>query len=331
MINPLNYQSMLMKKFLLVPLFLISANLFSQFSIEKISFQSANPFSLNDIISNLENQDKQEVFGTLIIPDSSNLEKIPLVIGVAGSYGWREHHFEYLEMFRKMGIATFELNSFKSRNINSTVGSQDEITMAAIILDAYRALEFLSDHPKIDKEKISITGWSLGGGVTLFSGWLPVKNAINKELHFASHLAFYPPCFIDPENADFTESPIHIIIGELDNWTPAKPCKDLAKKLRPNTNINVTVFENSYHSFDTNSKVHINEEAYNFSECMFKLTDEGHVLMNYLNIPMSNSFLQKLGFAFCVTRGVYSGGNPTARKKSFSLAKSFIKETLLEK
>ncbi|OUW37867.1 MAG: hypothetical protein CBD44_02615 [Flavobacteriaceae bacterium TMED184] len=318
------------KKYLLLSLCLVTTNLLSQFSIEKITFNSANPFSLNDIISNLKNQDKQEVYGTLIIPDSTHLEKIPLIIGVAGSYGWGEHHFQYLEMFRQMGIATFELNSFKSRNITSTVGSQTEITMAAMILDAYRALEVLSSHPKIDKEKISIVGWSLGGGVTLFSGWLPVKNAINKELNFASHLAFYPPCFIDPENTDFTKSPIHIFIGELDNWTPAKPCEDLASKLKPNTNIDVTVFKSSYHSFDTDSKVHKNENAYNFSDCMFKLTPEGHVLMNYLNIPMSNPFLQKIGFSFCVTRGVFSGGNPEARKKSFPLAKSFMKRTLLE-
>ena len=78
-----------------------------------------------------------------------------------------------------------------------------------------------------------------------------IIKTINKELNFASHLAFYPPCFIDPENTDFTKSPIHIFIGELDNWTPAKPCEDLASKLKPNTNIDVTVFKSSYHSFDT--------------------------------------------------------------------------------
>ena len=44
-------------------------------------------------------------------------------------------------MYQKNGFATFELNSFKSRDISSTVGSQVEVTTAAIILDAYRALE----------------------------------------------------------------------------------------------------------------------------------------------------------------------------------------------
>ena len=78
-------------------------------------------------------------------------------------------------MYQKMGFATFELNSFQSRNITSTVGSQVEITTAAMILDAYRAFEKLAKHPNIDKDKVSITGWSLGGAVTLFSAWKPVK------------------------------------------------------------------------------------------------------------------------------------------------------------
>ena len=183
---------------------------------QEVAFESANPFSLSDIILNLNAQEKQTVFGQLSIPmDSLHPDKkYPLIIGVAGSLGWRKHHLEYMEMYQQNGFATFELNSFKSRDITSTVGSQDEVTIAAIILDAYRALEKLAEHPNIDKEKVSITGWSLGGGVSLFSGWMPVKNAITTSVSFASHLAFYPPCFINPENLAFTQAPIHILIGE---------------------------------------------------------------------------------------------------------------------
>ena len=305
---------------------------FSQDYEEILSFNSANPFSLNDIIDNLENQEKQVVYGRLIIPiDSIDLnKKFPLIIGVAGSLGWADHHYEYLKMYREMGIATFELNSFNSRNIKSTVGSQVEVTTASMILDSYRAFEKLSNHPMINKEKISITGWSLGGGVTLFSAWLPVRNAINKDLKFKSHLAYYPPCFVEPKNLNFSDSPIHILIGELDNWTPAEPCKNLVNELKKNTNIDITVYENSHHSFDKDSPVVRNENAYNFSDCIFQMTDDGKILMNYLNIPMSNSFLQKIGFMFCVSRGVDFGGNPTSRKKSFIFSKEFMRRTLLD-
>ena len=199
-----------------------------------------------------------------------------------------------------------------------------------MILDAYKALEVLSNHPRIYKNKISITGWSLGGGVTLFSAWLPLKNAINKNLSFASHLAFYPPCFIDPENIEFSQSPMHILIGELDNWTPSQPCYELVEKLKNKANIDITIYEDSHHSFDRNSPVIVNEKAYNFTECKFRLTKDGNVLMNYFNIPMSNPFLQKLGLMFCVKRGINFGGNPVSREKSFVFANEFMTKTLLK-
>jgi len=299
---------------------------------EKIIFQSANPFALSDIINNLENQTEQEVFGKLTLPiDSINLDKkFPLVIGVAGSLGWREHHYEYMKMFQQSGFATFELNSFKSRNITSTVGSQVEVTTASIILDAYKAFEKLSKHPNIDKNKVSITGWSLGGAVALFSGWEPIMKAVSKDLKFASHLSFYPPCFFDPENTEFTDSPIHILIGELDNWTPAEPCNYFVKKISNNSDVNLTIYPDSHHSFDSKEPITFNEKGYSFKNCLFKLSNEGDVLMNYLNLPMSSPLMQKIGFLFCVERGVNLGGNSESRKKAFAFSKSFMKRTLTD-
>ena len=50
--------------------------------------------------------------------------------------------------------------------------------------------------------------------------------------------------------------------------------------------------------------------------------------MNYLQIPMTNSFLQKIGFLFCTSRGAQIGGNPIARKKSFEFSIDFMNKTL---
>ena len=299
---------------------------------EVIHFESANPFSLGDIITDLDNQEKQQVFGQLTTPvDSLNPDrKYPLIIGVAGSMGWRKHHLDYLKMYQKQGYATFQLNSFKSRGITSTVGSQDEVTIAAVILDAYRALEKLAKHPKINKDKVALTGWSLGGGVSLFAGWMPLKKAITDQVSFAAHLAFYPPCFINPENLSFTKAPIHILIGEADNWTPAKPCINLVEKLSDKTNISITTYPDAHHGFDSEEPVVWNEKGYSFKDCLFDLTADGDVLMNYLRIPMSNSILQKVGFLFCVEKGVNVGGNLDARKKSLVFAKDFMKNKLLK-
>jgi hypothetical protein len=51
--------------------------------------------------------------------------------------------------------------------------------------------------------------------------------------------------------------------------------------------------------------------------------------MNYLGLPMSNPILQKIGFLFCVERGVNIGGNIEARQKSLTFAKNFMKLSLM--
>ena len=71
-----------------------------------------------------------------------------------------------------------------------------------MILDSYRAVE-IQKHPNIKHNKIGITGWSLGGGVSLFSAWEPLKQAINDSISFAAHLPIYPPCIVTPTYLDF--------------------------------------------------------------------------------------------------------------------------------
>lgn len=298
---------------------------------ERIEFTSANPFSFFHIITDLENQESQNVFGILRFPEGIEHKNLPLVIGAAGSLGWGEHNYEYLQMYRDMGIATFELKSFASRGVTSTVGQQVSVTTAMMVLDAFRALEELSKDPRIDSDRVAMTGWSLGGGVTLFSAWQPLKRAISEDLSFAAHLTFYPPCFIMPEIMDFTDAPIHILIGDLDNWTPAAACEELVSMMQADgANIELTVYENSHHSFDRSASPVIDENGYSFTDCRLMMREDGAVLMNFMDIPMTKPFLQKIGLAFCAERGPTYGGNPKSRKAAFEFANKFMRKHLLD-
>ena len=312
-------------------IYIIFLILINQLFPEKIEFKSSSPFSFVDIISNLNNQKEQLVFGELIIPEKLSSDKFPLIIGVAGSLGWKEHHLEQLEMYREMGIATFELKSFESRDITSTVGTQIDVTTAMLILDSYRALDILSKHQSIDRDNIAITGWSLGGGTTLFSAWEPIINAINPDNRFAAHLSYYPPCIAQPENLIFSDVPIHILIGELDNWTPSQSCVDFVKSVqKEGYDIDITVYENSHHSFDSQLPITKVDRGYSLTECSFKIRDDGAVLMNFLNIPMTSPILQKIGLSLCANRGTTFGGNIQARDNAHKFAKSFMQNHLLE-
>ena len=313
---------------LLIIIFLFSWG----YNQEIITFESANPFSFKDIITDLENQDKQEVFGILTFPKNREVnKKYPLVVGVAGSDGWGDHHYDYLKMYRDNGIATFELKSFASRGITTTVGTQTEVTMAMMVLDSYKALDKLSLHSDIDIGNAAITGWSLGGGVSLFSGWEKLIKAIGTNNRFSAHLPIYPPCMIRVGDLKFTDAPIHILIGELDTWTPASACQTLVSDLsQSKDNIDLTIYKNSHHSFDSTKSEQIIEHGYSFTDCMFDISEDGAVLMNYLNIPMTSPILQKIGLAFCVDRGPIAGGNPKARYDALKFSKLFMSKHLLD-
>ncbi len=295
------------------------------FGQERIEFLSNNPFSFNDIMTSLHTQEEQLVYGILQMPDNwEDGQVCPLVIAVAGSNGWSDHHYEYLEIYRQNGIATFELCSFQSRGVESTVGTQVEVTTAMMILDAYKAFEILANKPMINQNKIGITGWSLGGGVALFSAWQPLQKSINANLNFAAHLPLYPPCIVTPTILDFGNSPIHILIGELDNWTPAEACLELLKKMPKNSNIELTIYPEAHHSFDGNSTLKVKENGYILKDCRFVMNEYGSVLMNFLNIPMTTPILQKIGFGLCAKRGPQYGKNQVAKDASLQFAEEFM-------
>ncbi|RPH04969.1 MAG: hypothetical protein CBC06_005685 [bacterium TMED46] len=257
---------------------------------------------------------------------------VPLILGVNGSKNWADHHLEYMKMYRETGFATFELQSFNSRNVKSTVGEQISVTTAMMILDAYKALEILTDDPRIDISNVAITGWSLGGGVALFSAWEPLVSAIDVEPMFSAHLAFYPPCLVDLDLIDFSSAPIHILIGELDDWVTASACEDLVSDLASEgANIDITIYENAHHGFDRKGPLRVEKEGYATGNCHFRMRPDGALLMNFLNIPMITPLRQKLALAWCADRGTTIGGDPSSREASFTFAKRFMINNLFDR
>ena len=54
------------------------------------------------------------------------------------------------------------------------------------------------------------------------------------------------------------------------------------------------------------------------------MNDDGAVLMNFMNIPMTNWFTQMIGFYFCADRNPRLGGHPEARKVAFEFSELFL-------
>jgi dienelactone hydrolase len=208
-----------------------------------------------------------------------------------------------------------------------------------VILDSYRALETLSTHPNIDIDHVGITGWSLGGGVSLYSAWLPLIDAINnREFMFAAHLPIYPPCLSYPypaSNMQFSTAPIHILIGELDSWVPAVACTELLEKMEYSglpVNIDMTIYDNAHHSFDKrDTEISVVENGYSLGDCRFPMNEEGSLLLSeYWKIPINTPLRQKLALMTCAGRGPSMGGNTEAREASFKFSAEFFTKHLKE-
>ena len=75
-------------------------------------------------------------------------------------------------------------------------------------------------------------------------------------------------------------------------------------------------------------EVVLDENAYSFTDCRLKLTENGVVRM--LNgFPLSSPTMQKIGLSFCADKGAHWGGNEDAREKSSSFAMEFMKKHLM--
>ena len=230
-----------------------------------------------------------------------------------------------------MGFAVFSLHSFKSRDVESTVGEQLSVTIPMVIHDAFMALNKLSNDKNINTNRAGITGWSLGGGVSLFTAWTPIQEAISPNHKFAAHLPFYPPCMILPDILSFSNAPIHILAGEVDDWVPAAACEELVEATNnAGYKIDITVYPGASHSFDRKQDVEYLSYAYSFTDCRLNISEDGIVSIRSTGFPLSSPTMQKIGLAFCADKGTHWGGNRYARERSSAFAIEFMKKHLMD-
>ena len=70
------------------------------------------------------------------------------------------------------------------------------------------------------------------------------------------------------ELMQFSSSPIHILIGELDDWVTADACNNLVSIEKENVNIDITIYEQAHHGFDRKGPMGGN--GYSTVDCYFK-------------------------------------------------------------
>ncbi|HMA29772.1 MAG TPA: dienelactone hydrolase family protein [Thermoanaerobaculia bacterium] len=220
--------------------------------------------------------------GELRLPRLGN-DRLPLVILLHLSGGISGSVTDWEQELNSMGVATFVIDSFTGRGIVSTVNDQSQLGRLAMIVDAYRALELLARHPRIDPARIALMGFSRGGQAALYASvkrFQRMQGPAGRE--FAAYIAFYPDCATTYQSdTEITDRPVRIFHGTLDNYNPVAPCKAYVERLRAQgKDVQLTEYAGAWHVFDgqTLKKPVTIEKAPTMRQCQLAEAQDGVII-----------------------------------------------------
>ena len=185
--------------------------------------------------------------------------------GLSSAKGPFRFYRDWRDFLIGNGYVVLMVDSAASRGFGQTctVEDQRKRMLAERPADAYAALGFLQTQSFVIPEKIALIGWSQGGGIVLLT--IPIRSGGRPNpppAHdFSAAIAFYPGSCSDrrqsapyvdaPPESWTTSIPLLVLQGELDNWTPAKPCEAFLRGAQArHAPVTFQIYSGAYHSFD---------------------------------------------------------------------------------
>jgi len=188
------------------------------------------------------------ILGYLAKPEGAG--PFPAVIGLHGCAGMPgTTQRKLVDELVGWGYVILLVDSFATRGIEPACAGGFLDVAGTRRSDAYGALDFLARQNFVDPQRVAAVGFSQGGWVTLLvaeanSFELFVRSS---NLRFRAVVAFYPLC---KAVVGRLVIPTLILIGALDQWTPAADCSEKLDTWRTaGVPIEQVVYPSAHHSF----------------------------------------------------------------------------------
>jgi dienelactone hydrolase len=247
------------------------------------------------------------ISGELQLP--ADAAPAPVVVLAHGCGGSTVIDRTWASVLREWGYATFMLDSFRGRGLSEVCTNAMTLSGFQRIPDAYGALRLLATHPRIDPRRAVLMGFSHGGILTLGAStvWAKETFAPPGQPAFRGFVAFYPYCNIVYPERERLSAPLRIHTGEADDWTPARPCVELAEAIKANGHdVSVTLYPEAHHGFDNPRlpiKVYL-PNVDNGARCTFRVPS----ILGPIPPPSA--------VRTCLAKGAHIGGNAAALEQA---------------
>jgi len=224
-----------------------------------IRFESIPIVNLNQFLKGETEGENVQISGKLQFPNEKWTGSLPAVVLLHGGGGVGDNQEAWARSFRKIGIATFIVDSNSARGCHKREKMVKVCKNAYLhqglghIPDAYRALDLLSTHPRIDPNRIAVMGFSIGGKAALYASVKRFQKMWGTPgLEFAAYVPFYPGCKTAFENDEIiSDRPIRIFFGDKDDFVSHVLCEEYVNRLRKaGADVTITIYPNATHAFD---------------------------------------------------------------------------------
>jgi dienelactone hydrolase len=227
---------------------------------------------------------------TLSAPDTS--EKYPVMILMHGTDGPSSGAvWSWSRYLNSIGVAALSLDSYTARNLTSASADQAAMPQFVQIYDAYRAVEVLASHDRIEPSAIMIMGFSRGGTAALYAAMTRFHEAFGPTTgRIAAYFPFYPLCNFKLDGEDsVTPAPIRQFHGSADDWTPLKLCEEYIGRLqKAGHDATITAFPGALHGFDNpRNPAHYADATWQTSRNCTRIEKDGRLLNAATGEPFS--------------------------------------------
>lgn len=298
------------------------------------AFASSTPKTLGELMQG--GKEPVNILGHLFLP--AGADKVPAVILIHGSGGVYPALLEYwAKQFNGAGMAAFVIDMFGPRGVGSTADDQSQVPFSADVADSFAALRLLATHPRIDRQRIAVMGFSRGGTAVLRSAVerLIASQKLPDGLRYAAFIPTYAGgcsnifrLVVRP--GVFSKAPMLFIHGTADDYTPIQPCQDYADKIRAaGTPVEFVAIEGAHHKFDSDdTRRHFLARASKTSaDCPIEVDIDNFQAFDRQTGARLQGEAYNTALKNCRAMGANVEGNKKARDQAAEAALSFLKKT----